>query len=397
MRCVSPHLAIIPVLFARCMLTFPANNDECGIALGMEDGSIKDEQITAKTWLYFERRDSRYYRPYFARLNYKKPSGGWCSTDLEDNPEQYVEVDLLYNTKVTGIATQGRYSGQEWVEHFKIEYKRYNETRYRRYLEKGQWKVFSGNTDTNTTVKQLFDRPLIVKNIRIIPLGNRFTIHCMRFELYGCAWKHSKDGLVEYSAPLGEVRKSISLQDDIYDGYMPYKATDYVFGGIGKLTDGQIATGSPAYNPNEAYTKWVGYKKKPIMIFIFNATKIFNSVSFYVLNQGKNFKLFEKVTIEISADGKKYKHVESYVPSKEAKAEQGVLQIKVPLDGNFGSFLRCTFDLNASWLLLTELEFNTESNEVTPTLPKRTVKAKKQQDINYLSHRTSKESNQKEE
>ena len=113
----------------------------CESALGMEDGSIRDEQITAKTWLYFRRRDSRYYRPYFARLNYKDLSGGWCSTDLINSPEQYVEVDFMHNTKITGIATQGRYKGQEWVEHFKIEYKRYNETRYRRYLEKGKWKV----------------------------------------------------------------------------------------------------------------------------------------------------------------------------------------------------------------------------------------------------------------
>ena len=158
---------------------------------------------------------------------------------------------------------------------------------------------------------------------------------------------------------MGEVRKGISLQDDIYDGYMPYKATDYVFGGIGKLTDGQIATQSPVYNPSEAYTKWVGYKMKPIMIFTFNATKIFNSVSLYALNQGQNIRLFEKVTIEISADGKKYKHVGSYLPSIEAKNEQGVLQVKVPLNGIVGSFLRCSFDLNSSWLLLTELEFNT--------------------------------------
>ena len=68
-------------------------------------------------------------------------SGGWCSADLKKYPEPYVDVDLMGNTRVTGIATQGRHNGQEWVEFFKIEYRRNNETNYRKYMERGTWKV----------------------------------------------------------------------------------------------------------------------------------------------------------------------------------------------------------------------------------------------------------------
>ena len=112
--------------------------EQCQAPMGMEDKRIKDSQISAKTWLYFDRRDSRYYRPYFARLNYVKPSGGWCSADLTG---QFIEVDLLDNMKVTAIATQGRHDGQEWVEEFRIEYQREKDSQFRNYMENGKWKV----------------------------------------------------------------------------------------------------------------------------------------------------------------------------------------------------------------------------------------------------------------
>ncbi len=107
----------------------------------MEDRRIHDNQITAKSWLYFDKRDSRYYRPYFARLNYNELSGGWCSADFAKHPGQYIEVDLLDNTLVTAIATQGRHGGQEWVQSFQIEYQRNNESSFRKYEEKGTLKV----------------------------------------------------------------------------------------------------------------------------------------------------------------------------------------------------------------------------------------------------------------
>lgn len=168
------------------------------------------------------------------------------------------------------------------------------------------------------------------------------------------------DGLVSYSAPLGEIRKGLSLRDDTYDGYIPFEASEFVFGGIGKLTDGNIASEGPKFDPElKAYTQWVGYKKNPIIFFAFNDTRRFSSISFYVLNGNTNSLLFEKMGVEMSADGMKYKHIGSYFPNREAKERQGVLQIKVPLNGNVGMYLRCSFDLNGSWLLLTEIEFNT--------------------------------------
>eukprot|EP00795_Rhopilema_esculentum_P014050 gene14050-5033_t len=333
---------------------------KCNSPLGMEDLSIKDSQVTAKSWLYFKRRDSRHYRPYFARINHEKLSGGWCSADLKKYPEPYVEVDLMGNTRVTGIATQGRHNGQEWVEFFKIEYKRNNETSYRKYKEQGTWKVFKGNIDTNSTVKHIFSRPIILQQIRIIPIGSRFTIHCMRLELYGCAWTQERDGLVSYSGPLGEIRKGISLQDDTYDGYTPLETSGMLFGGIGKLTDGVVPAKGPAYESRtNLYTEWVGYKSNPIVLFTFNNSRKFNSISFHVLNKN-NFKLFEKVSVEVSGDSVEFISTGNFYPTAQGKNEQGILQIKVSLNGNIGRFLKCSFYLRRSWLLIGEIEFDSE-------------------------------------
>ena len=161
------------------------------------------------------------------------------------------------------------------------------------------------------------------------------------------------DGLVSYSAPYGGSRKRPALHDNTYDGTIPKQASEMLTGGIGKLADGIIATRRPS---NTKRTPWVGYKGNPIMFFTFNTSRKFQSISFHVLNKEK---LFERVNIEISRDGVRYKHIGSYYPTNEARANKGVMEIKVPLNGNAGHYLRCSFELRASWLLLSEIEFDT--------------------------------------
>ena len=90
------------------------------MALGMESGKIKDDQITASS-SELERQASR------GRLNYKLPSGevGSWSSRWNDNM-QWFQVDLgSGNRNVSGIATQGgtNYRGKpKWVEKYKLMY-----------------------------------------------------------------------------------------------------------------------------------------------------------------------------------------------------------------------------------------------------------------------------------
>ena len=97
----------------------------------MEDGRIKDLQITASS-VYKKRSPF----PWLARLNRNIPSwGAWCpditgGTITEKNYDQYIQIDLLNLTNITGIATQGRsYSnGKEYARNYKISYSRDNGT-----------------------------------------------------------------------------------------------------------------------------------------------------------------------------------------------------------------------------------------------------------------------------
>ena len=108
----------------------------------MEDGRIKDSQITAVNWLYSDQNFNAYYQPKYARLNNKKlGGGGWCSPNIEEYSGAFIEIDLLHDTKVTGIASQGRGIGSEYMDEFGLTYKRDNDTTYREYKERGRWHV----------------------------------------------------------------------------------------------------------------------------------------------------------------------------------------------------------------------------------------------------------------
>ena len=90
---------------------------ECSASLGMENGLIKNAQITASSqW------DS-YHAAIQARLNFKAgggKQGGW-SARWNDH-SQWIQVTLGSYTKLTGIATQGRNGHSQWVTKYKLQY-----------------------------------------------------------------------------------------------------------------------------------------------------------------------------------------------------------------------------------------------------------------------------------
>ena len=113
----------------------------CVSPLGMEDGRIKDSQITASSVL-----KDRSPHPWLARLNRNIPYwGGWCPDITggkihEKNYDQYIEIDLLNLTEITGIATQGRShsGGREYARDYKVSYSR----------DGGTWYFYGGKDQT---------------------------------------------------------------------------------------------------------------------------------------------------------------------------------------------------------------------------------------------------------
>ena len=95
----------------------------CNAPLGMEDGRITDDQISAST-SYDENNALFSYGPENARLNRCKQnitSGAW-SSELNDT-YLWIQVDLMVPTWIVGVKTQGRHGNYlQWVTKFKVQY-----------------------------------------------------------------------------------------------------------------------------------------------------------------------------------------------------------------------------------------------------------------------------------
>jgi len=144
----------------------------------MEDFTIKDSQITASnSW-------NRFHGPHQARLNLpvgKTGVGAWCVGRPSNN--EYLQVDFLKRTIITGIATQGRVSKfAKFVKEYGIS-----------YSDDGKsWtmypKVFVGNNDMSSVKRNPLATPVIARYVRIHPTAWKTDI-CLRTEFYGCEVK----------------------------------------------------------------------------------------------------------------------------------------------------------------------------------------------------------------
>lgn len=91
----------------------------CLDRLGLEDGRIKDSQISASTeW------DSNRAATY-ARLN-RPPQlggmGGWTPKATETDPLPWIQVDLGVSMLVSGVVMQGREDEwNRWVPKYRVE------------------------------------------------------------------------------------------------------------------------------------------------------------------------------------------------------------------------------------------------------------------------------------
>ena len=84
----------------------------------MQDGRIEDSQITASSQF------TDNHAPKNARLNFVPPegtSGGWSA--LTNDVNQWIQVDLSTESKISGIIIQGRQVWfEQWVTQYKVQY-----------------------------------------------------------------------------------------------------------------------------------------------------------------------------------------------------------------------------------------------------------------------------------
>ncbi|XP_058476880.1 coagulation factor V [Solea solea] len=162
-------------------------DNDCYHPLGLQSGSVKDDQITAIN-------TRGYWEPHLARLNNLGKYNAWSM----DQKHSWIQVDFQRPVVISQVATQGakQIFSYQYVVKYLISYS----TDRRKWIfykgdSKDLRKVFTGNREAYETKKNTFFPPIIARFVRLHPTEwyNKATV---RMEFYGC----ELDGC---SVPLG--------------------------------------------------------------------------------------------------------------------------------------------------------------------------------------------------
>ncbi|XP_042332197.1 lactadherin isoform X1 [Sceloporus undulatus] len=169
-----------------CEMNVYFNMAGCSEPLGMKSHLISDQQITAssvyKTWGI----DAFTWYPHYARLDKTGKSNAWAA--LYNKQDEWLQIDLQRQIKVTGIITQGArdFGHIQYVAAYKVAHS--DDGKYWTLYKDNKTnstKVFEGNSDNYSHKKNVFDVPFYARFVRILPESwhNRITL---RVELLGC-------------------------------------------------------------------------------------------------------------------------------------------------------------------------------------------------------------------
>ncbi|NXR01426.1 DDR2 protein, partial [Sagittarius serpentarius] len=345
----------------------------CRYPLGMHEGTIRDEDITASSQWY----DST--GPQYARLQREEGDGAWCPAGLlQPEDVQFLQIDLHKLFFITLIGTQGRHAratGKEFARAYRIDYSR-NGERWISWKDRQGRKVIQGNIDTYDVVLKDLRPPIIARFIRVIPVTEMPMTVCMRVELYGCVWY---DGLASYSIPEGGTIAApgfpiVYLNDSTYDGYQERR---HLYGGLGQLTDGVL--GLDDFTQSHQYRVWpgydyVGWKNESFstgsveMEFQFDRPRNFTSMKVHCNNMfSKGVKIFQKVEClfkpRLIADWESEPvGVATVLDDKNPSARF----VTVPLNQRIGKAILCRFYFADTWMMMSEISFQSDMESVNP-------------------------------
>ncbi|KAM9394027.1 LOW QUALITY PROTEIN: discoidin domain-containing receptor 2 [Pholidichthys leucotaenia] len=346
----------------------------CRYPLGMEDGRIKDNHITASSQWH------ETTGPKYARFNREEGDGAWCPQgQLEPSDNQYLQIDLGNLTFLTVVGTQGRYirnSGNEFARAYRLNYSRDGQL-WKSWRNRLGNPVMEGNKNAYTSVVQDLHPPIITRYIRLIPVTHQSAAVCMRVELYGCGWD---DGLISYSAPEGQ-RMMLpgypiaSLNDSTYDGAHDRRK---LLNGLGQLTDGVVGqddflvTRQKNVWPGYDYLGWrndsLGVQGHVEMEFVFDKQRNFTSMKVHSNNMfSRGVKVFSSVSCWFKRRliaGWELEPVEfrTVLDDRNPSARY----VTVPLNHRAAKSLRCRFHFADVWMMFSEISFQSDDT-ILPT------------------------------
>uniref|UniRef100_A0A3Q3IKF2 Contactin associated protein like 3 n=1 Tax=Monopterus albus TaxID=43700 RepID=A0A3Q3IKF2_MONAL len=129
------------------------------------------------------------HAPGFAKLNRRDGAGGW--SPLTSDQYQWLEVDLGERTKLTAVATQGRYGSSDWLTSYLLMFSDTGHN-WQQYRQEDSIGAFPGNSNADSVVQYKLQQPVIARFLRLFPLDwNPIGRIGLRLEAYGCP--HTSD------------------------------------------------------------------------------------------------------------------------------------------------------------------------------------------------------------
>ncbi|XP_061615644.1 EGF-like repeat and discoidin I-like domain-containing protein 3 isoform X2 [Phyllopteryx taeniolatus] len=187
---VAQYIRIIPVVCRKaCTLRMELVGCElngCSEPMGMKSRLISDGQVSASSSFRTWGIDTFTWLPQFARLDKQGKTNAWSPS--QNNRSEWIQVDLEKTKRITGIITQGAkdFGVVQFVSVFKVAYSNDEETwSMVKDINTDSDKLFQGNIDNNSHLKNVFEPPFYARFVRVVPWEwhERITL---RMELLGC-------------------------------------------------------------------------------------------------------------------------------------------------------------------------------------------------------------------
>uniref|UniRef100_A0A665VR91 receptor protein-tyrosine kinase n=1 Tax=Echeneis naucrates TaxID=173247 RepID=A0A665VR91_ECHNA len=340
------------------------NPAQCRYALGMEDGTIPDSDITASS-AWSDSTEAKH-----GRLSTGEGDGAWCPAGaVFPSGSEYLQVDLHKLHFLALVGTQGRHAdghGQEFARSYRLRYSR-DGVKWITWKDRWGQEVVSGNENTYDIVLKDLGPPIVARMVRFYPLADRVMSVCLRVELYGCLWN---DGLKAYTAPVGHVMQlpgmSVYLNDSTYDGSTEQGMQ---FGGLGQLCDGVL--GGDDFIQTKELRVWPGYdylgwsrealgQGSVDIEFHFEKLRVFHHMQVHSNNRHtQGVRVFSKVECLFKPgllQPWSSPALTLPVPLEDLK-DPSSRPISLPLGGQPAQILRCKFYFADRWLLISEISF----------------------------------------
>ncbi|XP_008278557.1 coagulation factor VIII [Stegastes partitus] len=157
--------------------------NSCSFPLGLQKRQIQDSSFSASSTYSSLLRS---WKPSLARLHQEGRTNAWRPKN--NNPHEWLQVDLEKVRRITGVITQGARSllTQMMVTEFSVTISHDGQS-WSSVLEENtqREKIFTGNNDPDEEALTVFDPPLFGRFLRIHPRGWINDI-ALRLEVLGC-------------------------------------------------------------------------------------------------------------------------------------------------------------------------------------------------------------------